>query len=39
LQRRLRSASDALDPMRGIILWTVISALVFWLPLGFALTR
>jgi len=30
---------DAMGPMRGIIGWTLISALVFWVPLGFALIR
>jgi hypothetical protein len=30
---------DALEPMRGIIAWSVISALVFWLPLGLALVQ
>ena len=29
--------SDALGPMRGIIGWTLISALVFWVPLAIAL--
>ena len=29
--------TDALGPMRGIIGWTLISALVFWVPLAIAL--
>jgi hypothetical protein len=29
--------SDALGTMRGIIGWTLISALVFWVPLAMAL--
>ena len=30
-------STDALGPMRGIIGWTLISALVFWVPLAVAL--
>jgi len=37
--RRLRPANDALDSARGIVAWTLISALIFWLPLGIALTH
>ena len=29
--------TDPLGPMRGIIGWTLISALVFWVPLAMAL--
>ena len=35
--RRLHPANDALDPARGIVAWTLISAVIFWLPLGIAL--
>jgi hypothetical protein len=37
--RRLHRTNDALDSARGIIAWTLIAALIFWLPLGLALTR
>jgi hypothetical protein len=33
------SPDDSLDSMRGIIACTLMSVLVFWLPLAFALTR
>jgi hypothetical protein len=39
LQRRTRGRGDALDSARGILAWTLISTLVFWLPLGVALLR
>jgi hypothetical protein len=35
----VRKSDDALDSARGIVAWTLISALVFWLPLGIALIR
>ena len=31
--------SDALDSARGIVAWTLVSVLMFWLPLGLALTH
>jgi len=37
--RTMRRSNDALDSARGIIAWTLISALIFWLPLGLALTH
>jgi len=37
--RRPHRTNDALDSARGILAWTLISALIFWLPLGIALTR
>ena len=36
---QFRKSDDALDSARGIVAWTLISALVFWLPLGVALLR
>jgi hypothetical protein len=30
---------DALEPMRGVILWTLIATLLFWVPLGAALVH
>ena len=30
---------DALDPMRGVIVWTLIATLLFWVPLGAALVH
>jgi len=36
---RLHRKNDALDSARGILAWTLISALVFWVPLGIVLTR
>ena len=37
--RRLHRTNDALDSARGILAWTLLSAMIFWLPLGIALTR
>jgi len=43
--RRIRShealhrPNDALDSARGIVAWTLISAVIFWLPLGIVLTH
>ena len=36
---RVRKSDDALDSARGIVVWTLISALVFWVPLGIVLVR
>lgn len=35
---RLQRPGDALDSARGIIAWTLLSALLFWLPLGIVLS-
>jgi hypothetical protein len=37
--RRPRHDDDALDAIRGIILGSLVSLLVFWLPLAVALVR
>jgi len=37
LHRKIRGTGDALDSARGILAWTLISALLFWVPLGVAL--
>jgi hypothetical protein len=39
LLRRPDVEGDPLDAIRGIIMGTLISVLVFWIPLGIALAR
>jgi hypothetical protein len=36
---RQRTTEDALDPIRGILVGTLISIFGFWLPLALALSR
>jgi hypothetical protein len=36
---RPQRANDSLDSARGIVAWTLVSALIFWLPLAVYLMR
>ena len=38
-ERRMPAVDDSLNPIRGIVIGTLLSIIGFWLPLALVLTR